>query len=82
MQKLRPIGQVVKTSPSHGEIRGSTPLWVTRKRDGFLFIIKQRNRLSLIVKESILTYVMEIAKGCLFAGLRKVLRMRRTYSAE
>jgi hypothetical protein len=47
-----------------------------------LFIIKQRNRLSLIVKESILTYVMEIAKGCLFAGLRKVLRMRRTYSAE
>ena len=25
---MRLIGQVVKTPPSHGGIRGSTPLWV------------------------------------------------------
>ena len=27
----RPIGQVVKTPPFHGDNRGSTPLWVTIK---------------------------------------------------
>ena len=26
---IRPIGQVVKTPPFHGDNRGSTPLWVT-----------------------------------------------------
>ena len=29
---VRPVSQVVKTSPSHGEGRGSTPLRVTRKK--------------------------------------------------
>ena len=30
---IRPLGQVVKTSPSHGGIRGSTPLGDTNSRD-------------------------------------------------
>ena len=30
---VRPVSQVVKTSPSHGEGRGSTPLRVTMKRN-------------------------------------------------
>ena len=30
--QLRPVGQAVKTSPFHGEIRGSIPLRVTKLR--------------------------------------------------
>ena len=29
---MRPVGQVVKTSPSHGGIRGSTPLRDTKEK--------------------------------------------------
>ena len=31
---FRPHGQAVKTSPSHGEISGSSPLGATKKRNG------------------------------------------------
>ena len=44
---MRPVGQAVKTSPSHGENRGSSPLRVTIKRDipfGMsLFVFIQRD---------------------------------------
>ncbi len=44
---MRPVGQVVKTSPSHGGLRGSTPLRVTNKKghpSGVLFTLRKEQR--------------------------------------
>ena len=38
-KKIRPVGQAVKTSPSHGENRGSSPLRVTTSRRAFWFAV-------------------------------------------
>lgn len=46
MVKILPVGQMVKTSPSQGEIAGSTPVRVIKKTSScfheevFLFAIK------------------------------------------
>ena len=36
---LRPIGQAVKTPPSHGGIMGSIPVWVTNVEKSVLQVI-------------------------------------------